>query len=239
MTPDAKKKRPTKESPSTASVVKKAKVDTIQHRSEQDHKSNHNHQLGVEEGSFKPMTLTDIRNQISSLNSKVPIVPSCGLDPNDHEAVKAWAAEMQTVIEEFNLLLCCISTATYKWGTDRSGAADQNLGLLNSELINAQDQIGSSISPKLTNVLAPVVELVSYKTIVTTSPETGEKTKLNYFKTQDNDPDFMLLCNTVLCRNAVMLRMVLMTNVHKVEKCITDYIKATKKDGEHSRGFAY
>jgi hypothetical protein len=231
MTPDAKKKRPIKESSHAASVTKKAKVDTIK----SDHKSHH-----LEEaGTFKPMSLSEIRDQISLLNSKVPNIPPNGLDPHDSEAVKMWATQMQTVIEEFNLLLCCISTATYKWGTDRSGAADQNLGLLNSELTNAQDQIGSSISQKLTNVLAPVVELVSYKTIVTNNAETGEKTKLNFFKTQDNDPDFMILCNKVLCRNATMLRIVLMTNFHKVEKCISDYIKATKKDGEHSRGFAY
>jgi hypothetical protein len=230
----AKKKRTIKESPSAAIVTKKAKVDTIKGH----HTSNHDNK-NVEDGTFKPMSLTEIRNKISLLNSQVPSVPSGGLDPTNGEAVKSWATQMQTVIEEFNLLLCCISTATYKWGTDRSGAADQNLGLLNSELTNAQDQISSSISQKLTNVLAPVVELVSYKTVVTNNPETGEKTKLNYFKTQDNDPDFMILCNKVLCRNAVMLRMVLMTNFHKVEKCITDYIQATKKDGEHSRGFAY
>lgn len=146
---------------------------------------------------------------------------------------------MQTIIEEFNLLLCCVSSATYKWGTDRSGAADQNLALLSNELGNAQDQISTSVSPRLSNVLAPVVDLVT-KESITTKDENGVERKVNYFGQEENDPMFIQLCTDILCRNAVMLRHVLLTNFHKVRKCIDDYLKATKKDGEGQRAsFVY
>lgn len=148
---------------------------------------------------------------------------------------------MQAIIEEFNLLLCCVSAATYRWGTDRSGAADQNLGLLSSELGNAQDQISTSITPRLTNVLAPVVDLVNYESISTKGTgDGGVDKKENYFRTVENDPAFIILCSGILCRNAEMLRQVLLTNFHKVARCIDDYLKATSKDGQNSRNaFSY
>ena len=146
---------------------------------------------------------------------------------------------MQAIIERFNLLLCCVSAATYRWGTDRSGAADQNLGLLSSELGNAQDQISTSITPRLTNVLAPVVDLVTSETH-TTKDKDGVEKKVNSFKQEASDPEFIRLCAGILSRNAVMLRHVLLTNFYKVGRVIDDYLKATKKDGQNSRNaFAY
>jgi len=153
--------------------------------------------------------------------------------------VRSWASEMQAIIEEFNLLLCCVSSATYRWGTDRSGAADQHLGLLSSELGNAQDQISTSITPRLSNVLAPVVDLVTNESH-TTKDENGVEKKVNFFTQVENDPKFIRLCSEILSRNAVMLRRVLLTNFHKVGRCIDDYLKATKKDGQGQRNaFAY
>jgi hypothetical protein len=188
---------------------------------------------------FKPYTLPQIRSKIKSLEIKVPTVPTNGLDSTDRNAVRSWAAQMQAIVEEFNLLLCCVSSATYRWGTDRSGAADQNLGLLSSELGNAQDQISTSITPRLSNVLAPVVDLVT-KESVTTTDEKGVMTKVNHFAQEDNDPAFIALCSEILSRNAPMLSHVLLTNFHKVGRCIDDYLKATKKDGEGQRNaFAY
>ena len=151
---------------------------------------------------------------------------------------------MQATIEEFNLLLTCISAATYKWGSDRTGAADQNLSLLSNELGNAQEQISSGVTPRLTNVLAPVVDLVTKETIVkkVTDESTGEvyERRINTFSREKNDPSFIHLCHVILSRNAVMLRHVVLTNFYKVEKCISDYLNATKKDsGNHNRSAFY
>jgi len=197
--------------------------------------------------SFKPLTLKQIRTKIDVLRDRVPIVPAEGIDPSDTDAVREWASTLQAIIEEFNLLLCCVSASTYKWGSDRSGAADQNLGMLSSELGNAQDQITTSITPRLTNVLAPVVELVRYATVVEPVPvqengsngSSGQNKKVHQFRTQENDPAFVHLCRTILCRNAGMMRCVFLTNVIKVGKCIDDYLKATKKDSSNNRNFAY
>jgi len=170
---------------------------------------------------------------------KVPTVPDGGIDPADDGAVNAWAGRMQAVIEEFNLLLCCVSAATYKWGSERSGAADQNLGVLSGELGNAQEQISNSVSTRLTNVLAPVVDLVIERTVTTKDDKTGEEIKVNHFVREKVDPSFLRLCNDILCRNAPMLRQVVLANFHKINKVIGDYSKATKKDCQNDRGFAY
>jgi hypothetical protein len=193
--------------------------------------------------SFEPLTLSEIKSSIENLSTRIPTIPSSGLDPNNHDQVREWALSMQAIIEEFNLLLTCIATATYKWGTDRTGAADQNLALLSNELANSQEQISASVTQRLTNVLAPVVELVTKETIVkkVKDEKTGEEyeRRINHFTREDNDPNFIHLCNLILCRNAVMLRHVVLTNFHKVGKCIQDYLTATKKDGNHGRSAFY
>lgn len=193
--------------------------------------------------SFKPYDLNQIKTSIQNLSSKIPPVPETGIDPDDNEEVRKWALSMQAIIEEFNLLITCISAATYKWGTDRTGAADQNLSLLSNELGNAQEQISQSVSQRLTNVLAPVVELVTKETIVkkVTDEKTGEvyERRIHEFSREDNDPNFIHLCNLILCRNAFMLRHVVLTNFHKVVQCIQDYLNATKKDGNQGRSAFY
>jgi hypothetical protein len=158
---------------------------------------------------------------------------------------------MHAIIEEFNLLLSCVPAATYKWGTDRSGAADQNLVLLSNELNHSQDQISTSISPKLSNVLAPSVDLVTKETVTTRKcgkehdgdeKDEGvewEERKVHFFAQEVSDPAFVQLCLEILCRNAVMLRHVLLTNFHKVGRCIDDYVKATRKDGDGQRNLHY
>jgi len=189
--------------------------------------------------NFTPLTLLDIYTKVSILASRVPNVPANGLDSNNIDSVKKWATQMQSVIEEFNLLLCCVSAATYKWGSDRSGAADQNLTVLSNELGNAQEQISSSVTPRLTNILAPVVEIV-IKKVVSKKNELGDDIRENEFMREDVDPAFLSLCVCIICRNATMLRQVVLTNFHKIQDCINDYLKATKKDNESERGsFAY
>ena len=125
-------------------------------------KSNTSGDTDTIEG-FNALSLEDIRDKILSLSSRVPEIPgdTFGLNAELREdAIREWAATLQAILEEFNLLVCCVATATYKWGTDRSGAADQNLSLLSGELGSSQDQISSTVTPRLTNVLAPVVDLV-------------------------------------------------------------------------------
>jgi hypothetical protein len=206
-------------------------------------KNNNNNNNDDDSSEFKPFDLNQILASITKLTERVPTVPEKGIDPHNKKEVRKWTMTMQATIEEFNLLLTCISAATYKWGSDRTGAADQNLSLLSNELGNAQEQISSGVTPRLTNVLAPVVELVTKETIV--KKEKDEKTgevyerRINTFSREENDPDFIQLCHVILCRNAVMLRHVVLTNFHKVQKCIKDYLKATKKDGNHGRSAGF
>lgn len=190
---------------------------------------------------FSPLSLDDIRTKIQNLASKVPEIPddTFGLTKGElHEAlIKEFAANLQAIMEEFNLLVCCVATACYKWGTDRSGAADQHLSLLSGELGSSQEQIASTVTPRLTNVLAPVVDMVIDK-IVTTKNEKGE-VKENKFVQKLVDPDFVTLCHRILARNAHMIRHVVLSNFQKILKALRDYLKAQKNDTQHSRGFTY
>ena len=222
---------------------------------------------------FTPLTLQDIHDRIQELAKQIPQIPEGGFYtkgalPNETSDVigeppenlekaliKSWASQLQIVLEDLGLLLCCVSTATYRWGTDRSGAADQNLTLLNEELNSTQDQIASRVTPRLRNVLTPVVDLVVERTITTKSkrPKTsangdapggdGEdetvEVKQNVFTRHLEDPDFVHLCYEILARNAPMMRLVVMTNLQKMVRCITDYLAAHTNDTQHHREFAY
>jgi len=241
------------------------------------------------EESSGHVTLSQIASRISSLRSRVPPLPPSGqLDPTDVQSVTSWAKSLHSVIEECNLLLCLVSSATYRWGTDRSGAADQNLALLSGELSSAQDQIGSGVAPKLSNVLCPVVDLVVERTISTKKKADGdgrrirravtvteraegeepisknavedpgdprrndndterdganaaedgdhdgdEEVKLNVYSQQIVDPDYVRLSRESICRNASLLRQVVLASFRKMERVIHDYEKATKKDAQH------
>eukprot|EP00980_Cylindrotheca_fusiformis_P028785 scaffold22642_cov134-Cylindrotheca_fusiformis.AAC.40 len=190
---------------------------------------------------FTPLSLEDIRVKLVALSKRVPEVPqdTFGLHAElQTDVIREWAATLQATLEEFNLLVCCVATATYRWGTDRSGAADQNLSLLSGELGSSQDQIASIVTPRLTNVLAPVVDLVIEKT-VSTKNEKGDEVKENQFARKLVDPDFVVLCHKILARNAIMLRQVVLSNFHKLLRAIKDYLKAQKNDSQHSRGFTY
>ncbi|KAL3942462.1 MAG: hypothetical protein SGBAC_003346 [Bacillariaceae sp.] len=191
---------------------------------------------------FSPLSLDDIRTKVQALAIRVPEIPddNFGLTKGElHEAlIKEWAATLQATLEDFNLIVCCVATACYKWGTDRSGAADQHLSLLSGELGSSQDQISSTVTPRLTNILAPVVDLVIEK-VVTTKNDKGEEVKVNEFTRKLVDPEFVVLCHRILARNAHMLRQVVLSNFQKILKALNDYLKAQKNDTQHSRGFAY
>jgi hypothetical protein len=194
------------------------------------------------EEEYELYTLADIRSKIQGLCKRVPAVPENNFETADGKvnegAVLEWAEQLQAVLEELNLLVCCVATATYKWGTERSGAGDQNLSLLSGELNFSQDQISSAVTPRLTNVLAPVVDLVIEKT-VTSKDDQGREIKENHFTRKLVDPDFVSLCHTILARNAPLLRHVVMSNFVKLLRVIHDYLDAQKNDSQHSRGFAY
>jgi len=199
--------------------------------------------LETNENGYESYTLEDISSKIQRLCMRVPDVPEnnfAGADSKelDEDAVRDWAAQLQAILEEFNLLVCCVATATYKWGTDRSGAADQNLSLLCGELGASQEQISSAVTPRLTNVLAPVVDLVIEKTVKTTD-EHGRETKENHFTRKLVDPDFVALCHKILVRNAPLLRHVVLSNFNKLIRVTKDYLKSQKNDVQHSRGFTY
>ncbi|CAB9521725.1 expressed unknown protein [Seminavis robusta] len=226
---------------------------------------------------FKPLTLKEIHDRIAALAKQVPPIPDEGFyveGTSPHETssvigeppnnlkkalIKRWASELQVVLEELGLVLCCVSTACYKWGTDRSGASDQNLSLLNDELNSTQDQIASRVTPRLRNVLTPVVDLVVEKTVTTKikQPKEGRnngdasitqdgvtedgfvEVKRNVFTRQLEDPDFVHLCYQILARNAPMMRNVVLTNFTKMLQCIKDYLGAQNNDTQHHREFAY
>lgn len=189
---------------------------------------------------YKAFSLDDIKGGIAKLCQRVPTVPADGIDPEDKEAVREWSHSMQAAIEEFSLLMGCVSAATYRWGTDRSGAADQSLTLLSSELATAQEQISTACSTRLTNVLAPVVDLVVEKVVTSKDEKSGEEIKTNHYTRERVDPSFVNLCGRILCRNAVMLRQVVLANFHKAVKVIVDFEKALKKDNQNDRqNFAY
>lgn len=206
-------------------------------------KNNGDEQTDTSINAYTPFTLQQISSKINDLCARVPQVPEFGiLVKNDLKAQKSWASDMQETLEGFNLLLACVSPATYKWSSDRSGAADQNLGVLSSELANAQDQISSTVSPKLSNVLAPVVDLVVKKMMTEKGEKNEIEIKTNEFTREVVDPEFVKLCGNVLARNAGMLRQVVLANFHKAMKVIADYEKARSKDdrgGNYGSSLAY
>ena len=178
---------------------------------------------------YSPLSLQDVQVRILELCHELPTYLPNRYEP---DSIVTWALAMHGVIIECNLLLSCIAAATYKWGSERSGAADQNLNVLSVELGNAQDQINSAVSPRLTNVLAPSVDLVVDK-VITTIGEDGNEIKQHYYIHEPVDPTYKTLCDDVLCNNARLLRQVVLANFQKIHTCIGDYLKVTMKDSHH------
>jgi hypothetical protein len=95
------------------------------------------------------------------------------------------------------------------------------------------------VTPRLTNVLAPTVDLVVEKTLMQ-GGENSNGSRTHLFSRELVDVNFVKLCHTILCRNAPMLRQVVLCHCHKIQRCIADYLKATHKDNQQDRsGFAY
>jgi len=185
----------------------------------------------------------------NTTNNNTSFLPEAQKDivsPHDKERVRSWARTLQTILEEYNLLLSLVSPSTYAWGTDRSGAAEQNLNILSQELIRSQEQLLARVAPRLNDVLAPVQTLVTAKTVTTkqTNPVSGleEETKQNFFVNAAEDPDYVELCFSSTANNAVLLRQVVLSNLEKTCAAIKDYLTASAKDSQQdqaSRSFAY
>eukprot|EP00536_Pseudo-nitzschia_multiseries_P006927 jgi/Psemu1/255774/estExt_Genewise1Plus.C_1540016 len=219
---------------------------------------NGNNETDTTNGTKTDTTTKNSTNTSNSSSSS----SSCTEDANgdepliDEAATRDWAARLQIVLEEFNLYVCCVGTATYKWGTERTGAADQNLTLLLSEMASSQEQISTAVTPRITNLLAPVVDLVIEKTVTykqakrtgndnadddnddETKPSTVE-VKENHFTQKVVDPSFLSLCHRILARNAPLLRHVVLSNFHKLLRAMKDFLKAQENDQQHSRSFTY
>ena len=184
--------------------------------------------------------------------------PSDGPNAIICHQIRSFASALQQTIENYNLLLSLVSSATYKWGVDRSGASQQNLGVMASELQQCQEMISTSVSGRLSNVLCPAVDVLVGEVEIVREAGAGagedanrgnKKRKLNddnaatdhdgnerrinhYIRTQV-DPAYVHLCHVILARNASLIRHTVATSIHTAQKVIADYLKAMKKDGGH------
>lgn len=200
----------------------------------------------IPESGFELNKDDHMQEETSTPNAETPFISSLsGAVSNNADvkynkaAIKAWASALQTILEEFHLLLACISPATYVWGTDRSGAADQNLSLLSNEMVRSQEQIAARVSPRLNDILAPVVTLVTTRT-VTTKQSDNTEVKQNYYATTPEDPDYVNYCHCMLAKNAPLLRHVVLANFEKLLLALKDYANAQHTDSQHdSRGLLY
>jgi len=255
--------------PTVAKGSKKRKVDSNVHSSSKQKTENEREALHADIG-FEVITLQNIKDRLQALCKEIPPTPESNFVQSDNEntnqtsimtpasalyapnaitynvnrsELRIWATAVQTVLEEFYILVAGVGPATYVWGTDRSGAAEQHLQLLSSEMVRSQEQLLARVTPRLNDVLAPVVALVTDRTVTKkTKDENGEiiETKQNYFRTVPEDPDFLNASYSALARNAALLRQLILANFDKLLQSIQDYLTAQQKDSQHdSRGFVY
>ena len=191
-------------------------------------------------------TAADATNSTNITSTTIPTPHFPNDCPYDKTKIRTWAAALQHVLEEFHLLVALVSAATYRWASERSGAADQNLTALGQELARSQEQILGRVSPRIHDVLAPVVAVVTDKTVTTTTTAatTGEetiKTQQNYYITIPEDIDYVNLCHAAAARNAASLRQVVLANLDKLLRTVQDYMQAQVNDSQHdvARGFVY
>ena len=219
--------------------------------------------------NFTPCTLPDILNRLHSLMDalpkEIPAVPDelsgdNGDTTAQHAIIKSFASSLQIVIEQYNLLLSLVSSATYKWGVDRSGASQQNLSVMASELAQCQEMISGTVSGRLSNVLCPAVdvlvgevEIVRDNNVINTGDdESGGRKKRRLNTTSDSklnqtnerrinhyiraqvDPAYVHLSHVILARNGEMIRHTVATSIYTAQKVIRDYLNAMKKDEGHN-----
>ena len=129
---------------------------------------------------FAPISLSQVRLRLAALLGKLPKdLPSVPPAYNpaleqSHADVVKFASDLQVIVEEWNLLISLVSASTYEWGVDRSGASQQNLSVMSSELQQCQDTVSNIVSPRLSNVLCPQVDLMLAQTEIIRDGSGGE-----------------------------------------------------------------
>jgi hypothetical protein len=154
--------------------------------SQQQQQQQQQKQPGITEENDNNDTRSDNNNNKKTNNRD----DDQSMDNDQTRVILNFASELQIVLEEFELLSCCIHMATYQWGTERSGAADQNLSLLKGEWNSTRQQISSIVSPTLHYLLNPEVELVvettTVRTVTTTPQEQQQQQQFHKNNTNHN-----------------------------------------------------
>jgi len=120
-----------------------------------------NDDLKIEGGDVSAKTDSNGEsNNINKNNNTSSSKPQEDCYTTHYPAIHSFASNLQTTVESFNLLLSLVSSATYQWGVDRSGASQQNLAVMSSELQQCQEVISSVVSSRLSNVLCPSVDVL-------------------------------------------------------------------------------
>jgi len=183
-------------------------------------------------------------------------VSPAGVEGNDPRAqVRSFASDLQIAIEEYNLLLSLVSSATYHWGVDRSGASQQNLSVVDImvgeiETVKGggvvggeEDGVGETNAPLPDQATAPPAKRRKLPDDEDRPPPTagsggrgGNERRINRYIRPLVDPSYVHLCDCILARNAAMIRHTVATSIHTAQRVIGDYLNAMKKDTSHETG---
>ena len=166
-----KKRAPKKTGGASAAGGASASTTTTNGQNDNDTVEKELRPLSEIGSGFEPITLPQIQLRLKKLLDKIP-KDKPGIPSNydasaaaDSQAavyapIKSFASTVQIAIEEYNLLLSLVSSATYRWGVDRSGASQQNLSVMSAELQTCQEVISNVVSARLSNVLCPAVDVL-------------------------------------------------------------------------------
>lgn len=165
-----KKRAPKKTGGASAAGGASASTTTTNGQNDNDTVEKELRPLSEIGSGFEPITLPQLQLRLKKLLDKLPKdKPEI---PNNYDAsapdsqaavyapIKSFASTVQIAIEEYNLLLSLVSSATYRWGVDRSGASQQNLSVMSAELQTCQEVISNVVSARLSNVLCPAVDVL-------------------------------------------------------------------------------
>lgn len=195
-----------------------------------------------EEEVFKQYTLQDICNKIKNLSKQVPrSYRAESINPNSVTQVKEWGESIEYLTDEYYLLYHCVLSATYKWGTQRSGAADQNLEILNNGLETANRMINNAVKRDMTqDTLAPRKYKYLSKIVETKDKKRGGRTRTYIYGNDIEEEHIQRYIAKGLSRHAPLQRQVLLSAFDLSCRCINDYLEASKNDEQvHISGFSY
>ena len=195
----------------------------------------------TEQEVFKQYTLEDICNKIKDLSQRVPRASRAELiDPNSPTQVREWGESIEFLTDEYHLLYHCVLSATYKWGTQRSGAAEQNLDILIQGLETANRMINDAVKRDMTqDTMAPRKHKFLSNIVETEDKATGKITRTYIYGNDIEDEHIQRYIAKGLSRNAPLQRHVLLSAFDLTCRCMNDYIEASKKDNQTDISFAY